>query len=515
MTDKDEKDIDKEIDDDDGKKPESKEFEGRFQVDTEGFKNQMAEMKPYQLVQEIIANSMDESSVTRIDTTIKFNLAKKVVEVSVLDNGDGFRTIHDVFKLFGRSYKRAYKNLRGRFNLGEKEFMAVTIDGFVRSRDWKVEFFDDKRREITGIEPFKGTEVFGTFDWSKTTIAEMEKELVRIIVPHGQDLYINGDLVAKKPMVRSINGKLWTEVEDELSGKMTRELHDAQVDLYERKEGETAWIFELGIPVQQLEKKLNVKWHFDVRQKVPLGIKRDVVSDSYLVDLYALVVNEAHDLIPQEDAGASWITRSMGKLNAEPAKALLTKQYGTEKLYIPSTSDFHANEAVNNINGAFILPRTLDKDQRQHLIDMGVIQYASDAFGSKTVGSEPVQPTEKMLKYAQIVKVIARDVIGKDITVSFVRSEATHSAWYGINDLTYNLKYLSGGEKFFDQFSAEGWGLIVHELSHDKSPNQGEYPMPHASKEFLSEFQRISGFLILKGKESYLSKYPEFTEAKT
>jgi len=299
-------------------------------------------MKPYQLIQEIIANSMDEESVTRIDTTIKFNLAKKVVEVSVIDNGDGFRTIHDVFKLFGRSYKRAYKNLRGRFNLGEKEFMAVTVDGFVRSRDWKVEFFEDKRREITGLEVFKGTEVYGTFDFGKTTIAEMENELARIIVPHGQDLYINGTKIAKKPMIRSIDGKLWTEVEDELSGKMTRELHDTQVDLYERNEGEIAWIFELGIPVQQLEKKLNVKWHIDVRQKVPLGIKRDVVSDSYLVDLYALMVNEAHDLIPLEEAGASWITRSMGKLNTEPARALLVKQYGTDKLFIPSTSDEHA-----------------------------------------------------------------------------------------------------------------------------------------------------------------------------
>jgi len=493
---------------------ETKEFDGRFQVDTAGFKTQMAEMKPYQLVQEIIANSMDESSVTRIDTTIKFNLAKKVVEVSVIDNGDGFRTIHDVFKLFGRSYKRAYKNLRGRFNLGEKEFMAVTIDGFVRSRDWKVEFFDDKRREITGIELFKGTEVYGTFDFGKTTIAEMEKELARIIVPHGQDLYINGTKIAKKPMVRSINGKLWTEVEDELSGKMTRELHDTQIDLYERLEGETAWIFELGIPVQQLEKKLNVQWHVDVRQKVPLGIKRDVVSDTYLVDLYALMVNEAHDLISIEDAGASWITRSMGKVNAEPARAMLTKQYGTDKLFIPSTSDFHANEAVNGINGAFILPRTLDKDQRQHLIEMGVIKYASETFGSQTVGSTPVDPSAKMLKYAEIVKTIARDVLGKDISISFVISDATHSAWYGINNFTYNLKYLSGGEKFFDQFSAEGWGIIVHELSHDKAPNQGEYPMPHSSKEFLSEFQRISGFLILKGKESYLAKFPEFIEAK-
>jgi hypothetical protein len=416
--------------------------------------------------------------------------------------------------LFGRSYKRAYKNLRGRFNLGEKEFMAVTVDGFVRSRDWKVEFFDDKRREITNLESFSGTEVYGTFDWTKTTIAEMEKELARIIVPHGQDLYINGTKIAKKPMVRSIDGKLWTEVEDELSGKMTRELHDTQVDLYDRLEGETAWIFELGIPVQQLEKKLNVQWHVDVRQKVPLGIKRDVVSDTYLVDLYALMVNEAHDLISIEDAGASWITRSMGKVNAEPARAMLTKQYGTDKLFIPSTSDFHANEAVNGINGAFILPRTLDKDQRQHLVELGVIRYASETFGSQTVGSTPVEPSAKMLKYAEIVKTIARDVLGKEISVSFVISDATHSAWYGINDLTYNLKYLSGGEKFFDQFSAEGWGIIVHELSHDKSPNQGEYPMPHSSKEFLSEFQRISGYLILKGKEHYLAKFPEFLEAK-
>ena len=178
-------------------------------------------------------------------------------------------------------------------------------------------------------------------------------------------------------------------------------------------------------------------------------------------------------------------------------------------MFIPSTSDYHANEMVNEINGQFILPRTLDKDQKQHLIDLGIIKYASETFGSTTVESEPVEVTEKMKNYAKVVQAVARDAIGKEITVSFVRSEATHSAWYGINNITYNLKYC-GGAKFFDDFTDEGWGLLIHELSHDKSPNQGEYPMPHASKEFLSEMQRISGFVVNKGKLHYLGQVPEF-----
>jgi len=475
-----------------------KEFSRRFDVDTEGFKNQMGEMKPFRLVQEIIANSFDEDPVSRIDCTVAYNDDKKLVEVQVIDDGDGFRNIEDAFKIFGRSYKRKYRKKRGKFNLGDKEFMAVTHEGYVRSRDWKVEFFDDKRIERKNLQPFKGTKIFGTFEWSKKQLKEMLVDLDRIIVPQNQDLYINRTLVEKKIPIRKITGKLWTEDEDQKTKKMVRVLDECEVEIYEKKPDEIGWIFEMGIPVQKFEKGLEVLWHVDVLQKVPIGIKRDTVSDAYLIDLYALLVTKCHDLINKDDAGSKFINRSMSKLDSETAKEILKKQYGTDKVYVPTdTNDYHANEKVNEVGGQMILPRTLSKDEKKHLKEIGVLKYALEEFGSGISKEyKVIVPTEKMIAYANIVIAIAKELIKKDISIEICNSDISHPAWYDSNKIVYNVRFLPRGKKFFDEFTPYGAGLVAHELSHDKVPADMEYPMPHYSKEFLSEFQRISGVLI-------------------
>jgi hypothetical protein len=485
-----------------------KEFNRRFDVDTEGFRNQMGELKPFRLVQEIIANSFDEDPVSRIDCSVAYNSDKKQVEVQIIDDGDGFRNFEDSFKIFGRSYKRRYRNKRGKFNLGDKEFFAVSHNGFVRSRNWKVEFFDDKRIERKNLQPFKGTKIFGTFEWTKKQLKEMLVDLDKIIVPQNQDLYINGELVEKKIPIRKIKGKLWTEDEDQKTKKMVRVLDECEVQIYEKKLDEIAWIFEMGIPVQQLEEGIEMLWHIDILQKVPLGIKRDTVSDSYLIDLYALLVTNCHDLIHKDDSGAKFINRSMSKVNLEVAQEIFKKQYGTDKLYVPTdTADYHANEKVNQIHGEFIKPRTLSRLEKKHLSDIGAIKYALDEFGSGISKEyKVIPPNETMISYANVVIVIAKEMINKDITVDFCNSDISHSAWYDGNKIVYNLRFLPHGRKFFDKFSPEGVGIIAHELSHDKVPAEMEYPMPHCSPEFLSEIERISGKLILADFSQWIAK---------
>lgn len=476
----------------------TKEYDGRFDIDTEGFKVQMSEMEPYRLVQEIIANSFDETSVSKIDCWLEHD--GSMLTMSVHDNGKGFRSIKDVFTLFRNSYKRKNVQQRGRFNLGEKEVMAVAFDGFIRSRNWKVEFYDNKRRETTGLEDNKGTTVEARFVWNSNQIETIKKELQKLIVPNKQILNVNGYPVEKKEIARTIKGELWTITEDKESLKMVRRLLETKVDVYEKEEDEVAWIFEMGIPVQKLERNLKVQWHIDVQQKIPLEIKRDVVSDSYLVDIYALLANKCYDLVPKEKAGAKWINRSMVRIEAKPAKDLLTKQYGTPKLYIPSTVDSEANEAVNKVGGVNILPNTLDRDERNHLRELQVVKLATDDFGSGLSKEyKKIEPTEEMEKYFAIVKKVAKDVIGKNIDVEVCDSDISHPAWFGFETLTYNVRFLPKRKNFFNDFTEYGIGLIVHELSHDKVPAEQEYPMPHQSPEFLSEIERIAGKIGMKG----------------
>lgn len=476
----------------------TKEYDGRFDIDTEGFKVQMSEMEPYRLVQEIIANSFDEISVSDIDCNLTHD--GKFFVMSIHDNGKGFRSIKDVFTLFRNSYKRKNVQQRGRFNLGEKEVMAVAHDGFIRSRDWKVEFFENKRRETTRMEDNHGTTVEARFEWKESVIPQVTKELQKLIVPKNQTLEVNGTPVEKKEIARTVKGELWTIVEDQESLKMVRRLMLTKVDIYQKEDDEVAWIFEMGIPVQKLEKNLKVQWHVDVQQKIPLEIKRDVVSDSYLVDIYALLANKCYDLVPKEKAGAKWINRSMVRIDAKPAKDLLKKQYGTDKLYIPSSVDSEANESVNKFGGQHILPNTLDRDERNHLRELQVVKLATDDFASGLSKEyTEIELTETMIEYIKVVQRVAKDVIGKDIDVEVCDSDITHPAWFGFGTLTYNIRLLPRKRNFFDNFTEYAIGLLVHELSHDKVPAEQEYPMPHQSPEFLSEIERIAGRIGMKG----------------
>ena len=486
----------------------SKEYDGRFEIDTEGFKIQMSEMEPYRIVQEIIANSFDEPSVTEINCYLRHD--RSYFTMSIQDNGKGFRSIKDVFTLFRNSYKRKNVQQRGRFNLGEKEVMAVAYDGFIRSRDWKVEFYDNKRRETKNLDDNHGTTVEARFLWDSTQIDIIAKQLQKLIVPKKQTLEINGKPVEKKTIARTIKGKLWTVIEDDESKQMVRRVIETKVDVYEKDEDENAWIFEMGVPVQQLEKHLNVQWHVDVQQKIPLEIKRDVVSDTYLIDIYALLANKCFDLVPKESAGAKWINRSMSRIEAKPAKDLLTKQYGTPKLYIPSTVDHEANESIGKVGGQSILPNTLDRDERKHLRDIGVVSLATEAFPSGLSKEyKEIEITPQIEKYFEIVKSVAYDLIGKQIRINVCDSDITHPAWYGGNLLTYNIRLLKGRNHFFDRFTEYGIGLLVHELSHDKVPAEQEYPMPHQSPEFLSEIERIAGAIGSKGFNYWIAKAPQ------
>jgi len=87
----------------------------RFEIDTEGFKIQMSEMKLWRLIQEIISNSFDEMPVTEISCDIHENKKNQII-VEITDNGNGFRDEKDIYTLFKDSYKRVNKNQRGRYS---------------------------------------------------------------------------------------------------------------------------------------------------------------------------------------------------------------------------------------------------------------------------------------------------------------------------------------------------------------------------------------------------------------
>jgi len=485
--------------------------ERRFEIDTKGFKTQMSEMRLWRLVQEIISNSFDEKPVTEISCDIHENKKGQVV-VEIQDDGTGFRDEKDIYTLFKDSYKRVNKNQRGRYNLGEKQFFARAVSGWVKTGKTLIEFQEDTRR-ISEIPEIKGANVHAVFDLEEDeTLGATITSVQRVAVPEGKTLKVNNEFVKPKTLVKKFKARLPTVIADGANQKMVRRVEDTQVFLYEKDEQEPPIIYELGCKIQEIDQDL--RWHVDVQQKVPQTTERDVISDAYLQKLYAQITENTLDLLDDENVGANWINEGLKRTNEDTSREILVKRYGTDNVMIES-SDSAENERARDA-GAYLIPQgTLDSAVVNNLKDQGTLKYASKEHSSSGwEHAEKVQWTDGMRNFAEICKTVAKDVIKQDIVVDFVTTDRTEEYADYTNEadilnlrpahsLHWNVKRC-GGKKFFDKFNAFAVGTLCHELAHEKFGQNNGYV--HFSHEFIAEFGRVAGEVGLKGIQHWIDK---------
>jgi len=483
----------------------------RFEIDTEGFKTQMSEMSLWRLVQEIISNSFDEKPVTEISCEIHENKKHQVV-VDITDNGTGFRDKKDIYTLFKDSYKRVNKNQRGRYNLGEKQFFARAVSGWVKTGKTLIEFLKDTRR-ISEIPQIKGAQVHAVFDLEDNeslgnTITSVEK----VAVPEMKKLKVNSQYVEPKTLIKKFTARLPTLIAEGANQRMVRRVEDTEVFLYEKDQQEPPIIFELGCVVQEI--KQDLKWHVDIQQKIPQTTDRNVISDSFLQKLYAEITENTLDLIDNKNCGANWINEALKRTDAETSREILKKRYGTENVMIES-SDSAENERARDA-GAYLIPQgTLDSGVVDNLKEQGTLKYASKEHSSSGwEHTESVSPTEQMNFFAKVCQAVAKDVIKQDIKVEFVTTKNTDEvadyqkdanifALRPAHSLHWNVR-ACGGKKFFNDFKAKAVGILCHELAHEKYGQNNGYG--HFSNEYIAEFGRVAGEIGKKGIQYWIDK---------
>lgn len=479
----------------------SKVVERRFEVDTNGFKLQMATIKPWRIVQEIISNSFDEDTVKNI--TLDFEqIGNKKIKVTITDDGVGFEDINDVYTMYKYSKKRGKVDKRGRFNEGEKRFFVLAETGFVKTKNQMVEFEYDTR--ITSeIDHPTGTIVQGIFNWTGTDLKETLPKLHKLIVPEGKTLTINNNQVKKKQLLRTISIALPTLIEDNDTKLLRRVTKTTQVNLYQVNSAEKPYLYELGIPVHKLLH--SIEWHIDVLQKIPLPSGRDMVSESYLKDLYAGILNNATDLIDKDNAGSKWVMVSMSESTPEAATHVLKNALGTDKVFIESTTDGRANDIVKEMGGRTLPKGFLDRDTRSHLMEMEVVKSATDEFSpTEFENLKPVEITSGMEFVMELTKVVAREVINKNIRCTVVDTDSEVKADYSQEfGLRWNSRVFD--KEFFNTVSPEMVCIIIHELSHDKEGDDC-IKSSHYSSGFVSEIQRIGGIVGYRGIQYFIDK---------
>src|SRR5439155_24587011 len=125
----------------------------KFEVDTRGFAQLQAGREPWRLAKELVSNAFDEAEVTMVMVDLQMRPEGAVLVVA--DDGPGFRDLKDAFTLYSWTYKREDPTTRGRFNLDEKEIMALAKKGSIKTTYGSVFFTTDSRLE-TGEQLVRG-----------------------------------------------------------------------------------------------------------------------------------------------------------------------------------------------------------------------------------------------------------------------------------------------------------------------------------------------------------------------
>lgn len=475
--------------------------EKRFEIDTDGFKIQMSEMPLWRLIQEVVSNSFDESSVTDIQLTVEEH-GDDMVYVRCVDNGNGFNDHRDVFTLYKDSYKRTNPEQRGRYNLGDKQFLAVAIEGTVCTGKYVISFYEDVRTIEKSDESIKGVTITALFKRpDNESLESIIEKLHELIVPIEKRLCINNLHVFHKTVVKKFKCVLPTTIASGKNSKLVQVKRETEVVLYKKTFQEPARIYELGVHIQELQDDFD--FHIDIRQKVPQVASRDVVSDKYLQTLYSEIAKNTLDLIDVNNVGSSWVGDALKKSDENTSKEILKKMYGTDKVMIESTTDHRANEKALESGCILIKGSTLDKDVRNNLIkNVEVIKYAGEEFETTFGDSEFVEPNEDMKRFARIVEMIAKDVVGRKITCSFFKMpDGADVANYGHNVISWNVSHL--GKKFFKDFSSRATGILAHELAHALTSSEcGQYS--HLKMEFINNLEIVAGRIGFAGVEHWL-----------
>jgi len=455
-----------------------------FDVSKKGLAKTLTRRPIEFVVLELIQNALDEDS-TRVEVGVhpvpdKRGLYTLHVED---DNPEGFKDLSHAYTLFAESLKGSNPDQRGRYNLGEKLVIAVCQYSYIRTTTGTVEFKDDQRfhrRERTE----KGSIFHGEIRLKKDDLARIEEAVRQTIMPPGIEIWFNGRMNDEWRPEKTFEATLATEKTDE-EGYLRRTRRKTKIEVYEA-DGE-AQLYEMGIPVVAID----CAWHINVCQKVPLNVDRDNVTPAYMRELLALVLNEMHEELDEDNARSAWVDEALetGDINNDAVDAVLTARYG-EKRVVADPSDPEGTKLAVSKGYSVIQAGSFNKAQWENIRQSGAVLPAGKVTPSPKAWSD--DPDAKMADYIpedkwspgmKRVAVYARRLAyllmdESSLTVSYVRVPNNWSACYGPGELTFNLRWRS--KQWFEDahFHIEDLdSLLIHEFGH-------HYSSDHLSKAY-------------------------------
>lgn len=436
--------------------------ERRFEVDTEGFAALHGGREPWELVKELVANAWDED-ITECFVDVEPH--GRAACITVQDDGPGFANIEDAWTLFRHTPKRGRPEVRGRFNVGEKEILSVASSAQIVTSGRTITFPKSGGRTVSRTpQKTDGTVIQVIIDWTAEQRGGLIAMLQRFIPPPGTVFRVNGAHIIRPRTVTMTDAVLPSVIQSG-PGEPLRPTHRKTcITILEAPDGD-AWLYEMGIPIQPIA----CEYHVDIGQKVPMSQNRNSVRDAYIRDVYAEVLNATADRITEANAAATWVRQAVedDRSTDEAVAAVRTARYGENAVLW--SSDPQANEAAYAAGYDVIHPRTMSPAERERMTSAGdaPMKRSSEVFrGNDQAKVQTCEPDAYMTGVAAHAAWLGSHLLGYAPAVRFVESSQPLAAWWDEGTITFNVSRL--GATWFAPDNVEGHDeLILHELAHD------------------------------------------------
>jgi hypothetical protein len=469
-----------------------------FEIDKDGLSKLVERRGHGWLLFELIQNAID-TDATRVDVTTDKLAGRPRATIRVEDNSThGFIDLSHAWTMFAPSTKAADPELRGRFNVGEKLFLALAIEATIETTTGGV-VFDQKGRRKTRATRDRGTLVNAEVKLNNEQYQTMLDEVNLFLPPEGVDVYVNGRRSGhREPDGAKERAYLPTEVADE-EGRLVRTWRYTKVEFHRPRDGETPTIFEMGIPVVETE----APFHINVAQTVPLSMDRDNVTPAYARDLYAIALDTMVNDLDDDEVAAPWVTTALPAANPESVVAATSKRFGDDAVVYDPSSPESNKEAIER--GRTIIPAAAfdkggwDAIRRARETTPGFAEPAGRAIPvgvpTSADGKAPISEsewTERMHQIADYSAHVAEQVGVTLHGVNYIRVKNNAAAWWDPTGrtVTFNLTNLGAGwtetvnQVDFDE-------LLIHELAHGKVSD-------HLTRAFSDECCRIGATMRAK-----------------